>query len=84
MKKTATSTKGAKRNLGISAFPMIILCFILAMIIYHFVYGNPANFINNDPKTISITTIGYNVWNNADFVILSLIFVLVVSISQSL
>ena len=50
MKKTATSTKGAKRNLGISAFPIIILCFILAMIIYHFVYGNPANFINNDPN----------------------------------
>ena len=49
MKKTAT-TKGTKRSLGISAFPIIILCFILAMVIYHFVYGNPANFINNDPN----------------------------------
>ena len=50
MKKTATSTKGTKKSIGISAFPIIILCFILAMIIYHFVYGNPANFINNDPN----------------------------------
>ena len=24
--------------------------FILAMVIYHFVYGNPTNFINNDPN----------------------------------
>ena len=49
MKKTATK-QGTRRSLGISAFPIIILCFILAMVIYHFVYGNPANFINNDPN----------------------------------
>ena len=42
MKKTATK-QGTRRSLGISAFPIIILCFILAMVIYHFVYGNPAN-----------------------------------------
>lgn len=49
MKKT-TIKEGTKRSFSISAFPIIILCFILAMVIYHFVYGNPANFINNDPN----------------------------------
>lgn len=49
MKKTAT-TKGKKGSFGISGFPIIILCFILAMIIYEFVYGNPGNFVNNDPN----------------------------------
>ena len=49
MKKT-TIKEGTKRSFSISAFPIIILCFILAMVIYHFVYGNPTNFINNDPN----------------------------------
>ena len=48
--KKATIKEGTKRSFSISAFPIIILCFILAMVIYHFVYGNPTNFINNDPN----------------------------------
>ena len=43
--KKATIKEGTKRSFSISAFPIIILCFILAMVIYHFVYGNPTNFI---------------------------------------
>ncbi len=49
MKKSENINKG-KRNFGISAFPIIVLCFALALVIYHFVFGNPANFVNNDPN----------------------------------
>ena len=49
-RKKTTIKEGTKRSFSISAFPIIILCFILAMVIYHFVYGNPTNFINNDPN----------------------------------
>ena len=33
-----------------SAGLVIIACFIVALCIYHFVFGNPANFMNNDPN----------------------------------
>lgn len=33
-----------------SAGLVIIACLILAICIYHFVFGNPANFMNNDPN----------------------------------
>ena len=29
---------------------VIIVCFLVAIGIYHFVFGNPANFMNNDPN----------------------------------
>ena len=29
---------------------VIICCFIIAVCIYHFILGNPANFMNNDPN----------------------------------
>ncbi|MDR0582301.1 MAG: MotA/TolQ/ExbB proton channel family protein [Prevotellaceae bacterium] len=48
MKKSKTKT--GKKRIGISAFPIIILCFVLAYVIYQYVYGNPANFMNNDPN----------------------------------
>ncbi|MDR2358488.1 MAG: MotA/TolQ/ExbB proton channel family protein [Prevotellaceae bacterium] len=48
MKKSKTKT--GKKRLGISAFPIIFFCFILAYVIYQYVYGNPANFMNNDPN----------------------------------
>lgn len=36
---------------GIEAAGLIIVaCFIVAICIYHFVFGNPANFMNNDPN----------------------------------
>ena len=34
------------KNAGI----VIICCFILAVCIYHFLLGNPSNFMNNDPN----------------------------------
>ena len=53
MKTSAKKTnvkKSSKKSIGISGGPIILLCFVLAVIIYHFVYGNPANFVNNDPN----------------------------------
>lgn len=36
---------------GIEAAGLIIIaCFIVAICIYHFIFGNPANFMNNDPN----------------------------------
>lgn len=33
-----------------SAGLVIICCFIIAICIYQFIMGNPANFMNNDPN----------------------------------
>lgn len=33
-----------------SAGWVIVACFIIALLIFHFVLGNPANFVNNDPN----------------------------------
>lgn len=43
-KKTTTFT-GIK-----SAGWVIVCCLVLAICIYHFVFGNPTNFMNNDPN----------------------------------
>lgn len=44
--KTNNSKQSFK---GIEAAGLIIIaCFIAAICIYHFVFGNPANFMNND------------------------------------
>lgn len=46
--KTNNSKQSFK---GIEAAGLIIIaCFIAAICIYHFVFGNPANFMNNDPN----------------------------------
>lgn len=46
--KTHNSNKSFK---GIKAAGLVIIaCFIVAISIYHFVFGNPANFMNNDPN----------------------------------
>ena len=44
-KKKSSGFKGIK-----SAWIVIVCCFIVAVCIYHFVLGNPANFMNNDPN----------------------------------
>lgn len=41
--------KKKKSSRSVSAGLIIIGCFILAVLIYHFIFGNPANFMNNDP-----------------------------------
>ena len=43
--KKNASFKGIK-----SAGLVIICCFIIAVCIYHFLLGNPSNFMNNDPN----------------------------------
>ena len=37
-----------------SAFLVILCCFILAVCIFHFVLGNPANFMINDPNNLPL------------------------------
>jgi biopolymer transport protein ExbB len=49
-KKNVQVQKKKSGKIGISAFPIILLCFVLAVVIYEYVYGNPSNFINNDPN----------------------------------
>ena len=47
-------TTNKKKNVGFkgikSAWIVIVCCFIVAVCIYNFVLGNPANFMNNDPN----------------------------------
>lgn len=46
-----TSTQKKQSFTGIkSAGLVIICCFAIAVLIYNFVMGNPANFMNNDPN----------------------------------
>jgi biopolymer transport protein ExbB len=49
-KKNVQKKKSGSKKIGISAFPIILLCFVLAVVIFEFVYGNPSNFVNNDPN----------------------------------
>ena len=43
-------TKGKKQLRGIkNAFLVIIVCFIVAVCVFNFVFGNPANFMDGDP-----------------------------------
>lgn len=45
--KKAASFKGIR-----SAGWVIVICFIIAVLIFHFVLGNPSNFMNNTRTTI--------------------------------
>jgi biopolymer transport protein ExbB len=42
------SKKSSKKGFQTSAGLVIICCFVIAYIIFNFVFGNPANFMNND------------------------------------
>ena len=56
MEKTKKQTKEKKRFTGIGSSGLVILaCFIIAVCIYKFVFGNPANFLNNDPHNQPIS-----------------------------
>lgn len=44
------SSKPAKASVGISAGVVLIICFIIALCLFNFVFGNPANFQNGDPN----------------------------------
>ena len=46
-----TTQKKSTKIVGIkNAGLVIICCFIIAVCIYHFILGNPTNFMNNDPN----------------------------------
>jgi biopolymer transport protein ExbB len=49
-KKNVQKKKSGSGKIGISAFPIILLCLVLAVVIYEYIYGNPSNFVNNDPN----------------------------------
>jgi hypothetical protein len=47
----AIQNKTTNKIVGIkNAGWVIICCFIIAVCIYHFILGNPSNFMNNDPN----------------------------------
>ncbi|KGI61140.1 transporter, MotA/TolQ/ExbB proton channel family protein [Prevotella sp. DNF00663] len=48
--KTATPKKGQGFQGIRAAFWIIVACFIIAICIFNFILGNPANFVNNDPS----------------------------------
>uniref|UniRef100_A0AB33JJE4 MotA/TolQ/ExbB proton channel family protein n=5 Tax=unclassified Prevotella TaxID=2638335 RepID=A0AB33JJE4_9BACT len=51
---TTQKTASPKKSQGFqgirAAFWIIVACFIIAICIFNFVLGNPANFVNNDPS----------------------------------
>lgn len=50
METKKTKTKKAKTFRGIeNAFLVIVACFVVALLIFNYVFGNPANFMDNDP-----------------------------------
>ncbi len=49
MAKNQNQPKKSKQFTGIKSSGLVILaCFVLAVAIFHYVFGNPANFMNND------------------------------------
>lgn len=47
--------KTVKRRFRISAMLVLICCFVLAVLLFKFVFGNPENFLNNDPNNHPLT-----------------------------
>ena len=46
-----TIQQKSKSFTGIRSAGLVILaCLVLAILIYHFIFGNPSNFMNNDPN----------------------------------
>ena len=51
MAKNQKQTNKSKSFTGIKSSGLVILaCLVLAVCIFHYVFGNPANFMNNDPN----------------------------------
>ncbi len=49
-KQSKKSTKNKKQSKGLNAGLAILLSFGVALIIYNFVFGNPSNFVDNNPE----------------------------------
>ena len=51
MAKNQQQPKKSKSFTGIKSSGLVMLaCFVLAVCIFHYIFGNPANFMNNDPN----------------------------------
>ena len=51
MAKNQKQPKKSKGFTGINSPILVMLaCLVIALLIFHFIFGNPANFLNNDPK----------------------------------
>ncbi|ADQ79335.1 outer membrane transport energization protein ExbB [Paludibacter propionicigenes WB4] len=51
MAKNQKQPKKGKQFTGIKSSGLVIAaCFVLAIAIFHYVFGNPANFVNGDPN----------------------------------
>jgi biopolymer transport protein ExbB len=51
MAKNQKQPKKGKQFTGIKSSGLVILaCFVLAVALFHYLFGNPANFMNNDPN----------------------------------
>jgi biopolymer transport protein ExbB len=51
MANNQTQPKKSKQFTGIKSSGLVILaCLALAICIFHYIFGNPANFMNNDPN----------------------------------
>lgn len=49
MAKEKQPTKIKKQSKGLSSALVIVLSFVAALLIYNFVFGNPSNFVDNNP-----------------------------------
>ena len=45
-----TTVKKSSKGFQVSAGLVIVCCFVVAILIFKFIFGNPANFMNNDPN----------------------------------
>lgn len=47
---TTNVKKSSKKGFQLSAGIVILCCYVLALCIFNFIFGNPDNFMNGDPK----------------------------------
>jgi biopolymer transport protein ExbB len=62
-----------KKTRGVTAGPVILVCGILALVTFIFVFGNPANFINNDPNNHPLPGNFYGIVYKGGYVVTSII-----------
>lgn len=50
METKKTKKREGKKSRGVSAGLIIACCFVIAVVLFLYVFGDPSNFINNDPN----------------------------------
>lgn len=48
--ETKKKKREGQKSRGISAGAVVVCCFIIALLIFNYVFGSPSNFVNGDPK----------------------------------